>query len=70
MELGGGEPERPEYFNDDLVDFRNGKLYLNSRPGLGVVFKPEKATLVLEVTSNTKFPHPSLKTPDGAFHNW
>lgn len=70
MELAGGEPERPEYFNEDIVDFRNGKLYLNSRPGLGVTFNPKKATFLLEVTSNTKFPHPVLQTPDGAIHNW
>lgn len=70
MELSGGEPERPDYFNEDLMDFRQGKLYLNNRPGLGVVFNPKKATMVLEVTANTKFPHPYLKSPDGAIHNW
>lgn len=70
MELGGGEPERPPYFNDDLVDFRKGKLYLNPAPGLGVKFDLKKATFVLEVAENTKFPHPILKSPDGAIHNW
>lgn len=70
MELSGGEPERPEYFNDDLVNFKNGKLYLNPKPGLGVKFDPKKATLVLEVTENTQFPHPILQSPDGAIHNW
>jgi len=70
MELAGGEPERPDYFNEDLVNFKNGKLYLNPEPGLGVKFNPQKATLLMEVTSNTKFPHPYLKSPDGAIHNW
>lgn len=70
MELSGGEPERPDYFNEDLMDFRQGKLYLNNRPGLGVTFNPKKASIVLEVTANTKFPHPYLKSPDGAIHNW
>ena len=70
MELGGGEPERPAYFNEDFIHFRNGKLYLNPEPGLGVKFDPKKATLVLEVTENTKYPHPFLKSPDGAIHNW
>jgi len=70
MKLAGGEPERPDYFNEDLVNFKNGKLYLNPEPGLGVKFNPQKATLLMEVTSNTKFPHPYLKSPDGAIHNW
>lgn len=70
IELGGGEPERPAYFNEDFVDFRNGKLYLNPSPGLGVKFDPKKADFVMEITSNTKFPHPILRSPDGAIHNW
>lgn len=70
VELAGGAPETPAYFNKDLVDFRNGKLYLNSRPGLGVKFDPKKADFLFEVNSNTKYPHPYLKSPDGAIHNW
>lgn len=70
MELAGGEPEKPDYFNEDLIDFRNGKLYLNPAPGLGVKFNPQKADFLMEVTSNTKFPHPILQSPDGAIHNW
>jgi len=70
MEMGGGAPEKPAYYNDDLVDFRNGKLYLNPNPGLGVKFDPKKATFIMEITSKTKYPHPVLKTPDGAIHNW
>ncbi len=70
MELGGGEPERPNYFNDDYLLFKNGKLYLNPAPGLGVKFDTKKVTFVMEVTTKTKFPHPFLKSPDGAIHNW
>lgn len=70
MELGGGEPERPAYFNEDYVLFKNGKLYLNPAPGLGVKFDPKKADFVMEVTANTKYPHPILQSPDGAIHNW
>jgi L-alanine-DL-glutamate epimerase-like enolase superfamily enzyme len=70
MELGGGEPERPPYFNEDLVNFKNGKLYMNPEPGLGVKFDPKKAQLLLEVVAKTKFPHPILKAPDGSIHNW
>ncbi len=70
MELAGGEPERPAYFNEDYLLFKNGKLYLNPRPGLGVDFNPKKADFIMEITENTKFPHPYLKSPDGAIHNW
>ncbi len=70
MELAGGEPERPAYFNEDLLNFKNGKLYLNPKPGLGVTFDPKKATFIMEVKENTKFPHPILRAPDGSIHNW
>lgn len=70
MELGGGQPEMPAYFNEDYLLFKNGKLYLNPAPGLGVKFDPKKATFVMEVTAKTKFPHPVLRSPDGAIHNW
>lgn len=58
------------YFNKELVDFRNGKIYLNPNPGLGVKFDPKKATFIFETNENTKYPHPYLKSPDGAIHNW
>jgi galactonate dehydratase len=70
IELAGGAPEKPAYFNEDLVDFRNGKLYLNSKPGLGVKFDPKKADFIMEITANTKYPHPYLVSPDGSIHNW
>ena len=70
MELTGGQPERPAYFNEDYINFRNGKLYLNPKPGLGVEFDPEKADFVMEVSEKTESPHPILKSPDGSIHNW
>ncbi len=70
MELAGGEPERPPYFNEDFINFKNGKLYLNPEPGLGVKFDPKKATFVSEITANTPYPHPILRSPDGSIHNW
>ena len=59
-----------DYFNKDMLDFRNGKLYLNPNPGLGVKFDSKKAKFLIEVDKNTKYPHPYLKSPDGAIHNW
>lgn len=70
MELAGGEVEKPAYFNEDFLRFSNGKLYLNPEPGLGVKFNPKKADFIMEVKENTKFPHPILKSNDGAIHNW
>ena len=70
MEIAGGEVERPAYFNDDYVNFSKGRLYLNPEPGLGVKFNPKKADFIMEITEKTKFPHPVLKSPDGAIHNW
>lgn len=70
MELAGGETEKPAYFNEDYLNFSNGKLYLNPAPGLGVKFNPKKAEFVMEIVENTKNPHPILRSPDGAIHNW
>ena len=52
------------------MNFSKGKLYLNPEPGLGVKFNPKKADFIMEITQKTKFPHPVLKSPDGAIHNW
>lgn len=70
IELPGGQIEHPAYFNSDYLNFQNGKLYLNPKPGLGVEFNPAKADFVLEVTANTKFTHPILFSKDGAVHGW
>ena len=70
MELAGGEVERPAYFDKDYLLFDKGKLFLNPKPGLGVAFDPKKAAFIMEVTANTKFPHPFLRAPDGSIHNW
>ena len=55
---------------ENPLNFRNGKPYLNPKRGWGVNFDAKKATFVIEITSNTKFPHPILNSPDGAIHNW
>lgn len=70
MEFTGARDNFPDYFNSDLLNFRDGKLYLNPKPGLGVEFDPSKADFLFEVTENTPFPHPYLQKPDGAIQNW
>ena len=70
IEIGGGNVERPPYFNEDYLLFDKGKIALNPKPGLGVKFDPKKADFVMEITANTKYPHPFLSAPDGSIHNW
>src|SRR5688572_16158986 len=70
MELVGGQIEHPPYFNDDYILYKDGKLFLNPAPGLGIKFDPKKAAFVMEVTTKTKFPHPILQAKDGSVHGW
>lgn len=70
MEIAGGVIERPAYFNENYVHFDRGRLLLNPAPGFGVHFDPKKAALRMEITANTKFPHPILEAPDGSIRNW
>lgn len=58
------EPHLPESF-----DFRDGKVWPNDRPGLGVVFDPEKAEQQLEITEYA-LPIPTFRRPDGSVTNW
>ena len=40
----------PQPYLPQCFDFRQGKVYVNERPGLGVEFDPKQATLITEVT--------------------
>ncbi len=68
MEMTGAgpreEPHLPKHF-----DFRNGKLWPNARPGLGVEFDSRRATQVAEVTE-LKRPIRLFRRPDGSITNW
>ena len=50
-------------------DFRNGKLWPNARPGLGVEFDPRAAKLIAEITERAR-PTPLFHRPDGSITNW
>jgi galactonate dehydratase len=50
-------------------DFHDGKLWPNSRPGLGVTFKEQEATLIAEI-SEYSAPIPVFYRPDGSLTNW
>jgi galactonate dehydratase len=65
--LGAGPrevPHLPQHF-----DFRNGKLWPNRRPGLGVVFDPAKLQMIAEITQASR-PIPMFHRPDGSITNW
>jgi galactonate dehydratase len=54
----------PAYLKEGY-DFRNGKIYPNDRPGLGVVFDPEKTHLIDEITQPGNVS--GYSRPDGSF---
>jgi galactonate dehydratase len=64
-----GEAPRPEPHLPQHFDFRNGKVWPNDRPGLGVEFDPRQAKLVSEVTEHRQ-PTPLFRRPDGSITNW
>lgn len=59
---------RPIDYLPQCLDFRNGKLYPNERPGLGVTADMSRLTLIGEVTQpgrrNVYF------RPDGSLTHW
>ena len=65
--LGDGShpiPHLPERY-----DFRNGKMWPNRRPGLGVTLDTRPLKLVAEVTERSR-PIPLFHRPDGSFTEW
>ncbi len=50
-------------------DFKNGKLWLNDRPGLGVTFDQKQLPLLAEITEPAQ-PTPVYRRPDGSQTNW
>ncbi len=54
----------PGYLKEGF-DFKQGKIYPNDRPGAGVVFDPDKANLIDEITQPRDVS--GYKRPDGSF---
>ena len=67
FETGGSGPQMGPHL-PQCVDFRQGKLYVNERPGLGVEFDPKQATLITEVTEPGNLN--GMFRPDGSYTNW
>ncbi len=68
MEMLGDKP-REEPHLPECLDFRNGKLWPNERPGLGVTFDPKQAELLGEFTEYVKTV-PTYRRADGSVTNW
>ena len=57
-------PHLPEW-----ADFKDGKLWPNKRPGLGVTLDRKQLKLVAEVTKPGP-PRTTYTRPDGSMTNW
>jgi galactonate dehydratase len=69
-EIAGGKKTVTDYLNDDYINFKNGKLYPNDRPGLGVEFYPKNVELVNVITKGSEYDHPEFHRADGSITNW
>jgi galactonate dehydratase len=67
-EIAGPAPKLPSHLTQGCT-FRDGKLWPEARPGLGVEFDPANADLVAEITEHNA-PIPTYRRPDGSYTNW
>jgi L-alanine-DL-glutamate epimerase-like enolase superfamily enzyme len=68
MEVTGRGPQ-PEPHLPVCLDFKNGKLYPNRRPGLGVELDTKPLQLQAEITERFRVT-PIFERPDGSITNW
>jgi L-alanine-DL-glutamate epimerase-like enolase superfamily enzyme len=68
MEYGFAGKELPHL--PVCLDFKNGKLYPNDRPGLGVELDMSKLTQIMEVTKYDTNRAQTYFRPDGSITNW
>jgi len=69
-EIVGNSETKTSYLNDDYIGFKNGKLYPNDRPGLGVEFNPKTVDLVNVIAKPSVYDHPVFERGDGSITNW
>jgi galactonate dehydratase len=69
MEMLGDGTRKDIPYLPQVYDFRNGKLWPNSRPGLGVDFDAKALPLTAEFTRRSQ-PIPLFHRPDGSLTNW
>ncbi len=70
QEIAGNAPKEISYLNSDYVNFRDGKLYIQDRPGIGVELKTTGLEKLAEVTERDPHAVPVLFRPDGSYTNW
>ena len=68
MEMTGAGPKEIPYLPQHF-DFKNGKLWPNQRPGIGVEFDPKRVNMIAEITARAQ-PIPLFRRPDGSITNW
>ena len=68
MEMTGGGPREIPYLPRHY-DFRDGKLWPNERPGLGVEVDTSRLQVAAEVTERLR-PIPLYRRPDNSITNW
>ncbi len=70
QEIATGISTEIPYLNEDYIDFHEGKLYPNDRPGIGVELDKGRLEKKVEVTEPNPHPLPVLFRPDGSYTNW
>lgn len=68
MEMRGDHPPDVPHLPRHY-DFRNGKMWPNTRPGLGVELDPKATQMVLDITERF-VSLPVWRRPDGSMTNW
>ena len=70
MEMVGEAPV-PQPHLPECFDFRQGKMYPNTRPGLGVTLDTKPLQMVAEITEKDRYRvTPIYERPDGSVTNW
>jgi len=60
--------DRPVPYLPDFMEFRNGKVWPNDRPGLGLTVDEDQLTFIEEMTEAA--PGPTYLRPDGSPTHW
>ena len=68
MEMTGTGTKLPDYL-PKAFDFKDGKMWPNTRPGIGVEFDSSKLKLLAEIDKFAQ-PIPLYRRPDGSVTNW
>jgi hypothetical protein len=68
MEIGGAGLKAESYL-PQICEFRAGRLWPSSRPGLGVELNTQGLQKVAEITERYA-PIPTFHRPDGSMTNW